>query len=192
MREKYFINGLPELYRMLKRDGKEEKGKEYIVKFLQESFNIDLNDKVRRFLDIPGGIKPADMEYFKLYWELMQLYVNGFFYSTVVLSGVLSERICYDILSKQKIMIKDKECLSDEQISCLFKMNLIDIIKLLAEWSLIKEKTKLEMMKINQKRNSYVHPAKSGSMDVQRDSKEMVRRISKILENEFKVKTLFP
>ena len=98
--KKYFINGIPKLYHHLKEQGKEEEAKQLVKTFLATTFNEDLDDKVQRFLDIPGGLKPADMEYFKIYWELMQLYINGLFYSTVVLSGVLSERICYDILYK--------------------------------------------------------------------------------------------
>ena len=154
--------------------------------FLTFTFNEDLDEKIKRFLDIPGGLRPAEMEYFKLYWELMQLYINGLFYSTVVLSGVLSERICYDILSQQIIIIGGKEKLSEDQISSLFKMNLFDIIQLLSKWGLIKEETKSEMIEINNKRNSYVHPSKTASVEAQKDSKEMILRISRILENEFK------
>jgi len=185
----YFINGLPALYHYLKQQGMEPEGRKRIQDFLVTSFNRDIDAKTTRFLEIPGGLKPADMEYFRLYWELMQLYINGLFYSTVVLSGVLSERICYDILSHQKIAIQDK-ALSEEQIMYLYKMNLFDIIQMLGKWSLIKEDTRKEMIEINNRRNSYVHPSKTGTLDIQKDAKEMIERISKILENEFEVKLM--
>lgn len=184
---RYFVNGLPALYNYLKDKGREEEARSGIKNFLKSSFDSDLEEKVDRFLAIPGGLKPADMEYFKLYWELMQLYVNGLFYSTVVMSGILSERICYDLLSRQRIKVGDKEHLLEEQISCLYKMNLYDIIELLAKWGLIKTKTRSEMIEINNKRNRYVHPEKSSKLDAKKDSKEMIIRISKVLEEEFVV-----
>lgn len=181
-----FINGIPELYRMLEKAGKEEEAKNIVKNFLNSSFREDLDEKVKRFLCIPGGLVRADMDYFRLYWELNQLYINGLFYSAAVLAGVLCERICYDILSNQKIALGQKT-LSKEQIACLYKINLIDIIKLLREWDLIKEDTRREMQLINDKRNQYVHPAKR-KPDAQKDSLEMIQGISKILKNEFEVK----
>lgn len=158
-----------------------------VEKFLTESFSLDLKDKVKRFLEIPSiGFIPANMEYFRLYYELMQLYIGGLYYSTIVLSGVLCERICYDILSKKKMSVEDKP-LSQEQIACLFEMNLAYLFQLLYNWGLIKKETKEEMWKINQKRNEYVHPKKS-KPNAQKDALEMIQRITKILVNEFEVK----
>ncbi len=188
--QRFFINGLPALYSYLKKQGKEDQARDGIRNFLKKTFEEDLERKADRFLAIPGGLKPVDYEYFKIYWELMQLYINGLFYSTVVLSGVLSERICYDILARQKINLEGKACLTEEQISYLFKMNLRDIIEVLAKWNLIKEKTRHEMIEINNKRNSYVHPTKTSTVDAEKDSREMIDRISKILENEFEVKMM--
>jgi hypothetical protein len=127
------------------------------------------------------------MDYFKLYSELMQLYTNGLFYSTIVLSGVLCERICYDILSRQRIMLENGQ-LSEEQIACLYELNLRYLIELLSNWRLIKEETRLEMIKINDKRNEYVHPKESG-LNARKDSLEMMKMITKILANEFEVRS---
>jgi hypothetical protein len=182
----FFINGIPTLYERLKKAGKEEEAKKLMKDFLSYSFNTDLDEKVKHFLEIPGGIIPADMEYFKLYWELNQLYINGLFYSAAVLAGVLCERICYDLLSNQKVVVAQKE-LSKDQITCLFKINLVDMIRLLREWKLIKENTMKEMLLINDKRNQYVHPTKSRP-DAQRDSLEMIKGIAKILRTELDVK----
>lgn len=183
-----FINSLPDLYQFLKKSGREKEGKERIEFFLTDNFQSDLDEKVLRFLEL-GGVWYLDYEHFRLYYELMQLYVNGLFYSTVVLSGVLSERICYDILSKQDIILKGKERLTEEQVRSLYKMNLHDIIELLAKWKLIRKSTRIEMIKINNKRNMYVHPSKTQTLNPLKDSKEMIKRISQILKNEFEVKS---
>ena len=68
-------------------------------------------------------------------------------------------------------------------------MNLHDIIELLANWNLIRKSTRIEMIKINNKRNMYVHPSKTQTINPFKDSKEMIKRISQIMENEFKVKS---
>lgn len=182
----YFINSLPSLYEALKKDGRGKVIEQAVTSFLTMSFNADIGDKVKRFLEIPSVFIPADKEYFKLYSELMQLYTNGLYYSTVVLSGVLCERICYDVLLRSKIGVEGTE-LSSEQVACLFEMNLAYLFKLLFDWGLIKEETKRLMNEVNQKRNEYVHPKKS-KLKPQEDALEMIKKISKILATEFQAK----
>jgi hypothetical protein len=181
-----FFNSLPALYEQLKKLGREEEVKKNIENFLVESFKVDLPEKIERFLKTGIGFIPADMEYFKLYSELIQLYINGLFYSTIVLSGVLCERICYDILTKHKITINGK-ALTEKQISRLYKMNLVYLFELLYDWRLIKVETLKEMYKINEKRNSYVHP-KRIDLNAKKDSLEMIKRITNVLKNEFEIK----
>jgi hypothetical protein len=113
------------------------------------------------------------MEYFRLLWELNQIYISGLYYSTVVIAGVLCERMCHDILTRNSIRVKDEPCLGY-------------LINLLTEKNLIKGETKTEMEKIRKKRNSYVHPAKKKT-DTQKDALEMVECISRILHNEFQI-----
>jgi hypothetical protein len=183
----YFFNSLPRLYQALKGTDKAQEIEKAVENMLTRSFGIDLKDKVKRFLEIPRiGPIEAKTEYFRLYSELMQLYVNGLYYSTIVLSGVLCERICYDILLKKKMSLEDKP-LSEEQVACLFEMFLAPLFKLLLKWGLIEKETHDEMFVINEKRNEYVHPKKSHP-NAQADALDMLRRITKILVNEFEFK----
>ncbi len=63
-----FFNSLPQLYRALKKERQKQKILGSVRNFLKNSFNEDLQEKVDRFLKIPGiGFIPTDMEYFKLY-----------------------------------------------------------------------------------------------------------------------------
>jgi len=82
-----------------------------------------------------------------------------------------AERICYDILTKHKLRINGVP-LSEKQISCLYKMNLVYLFKLLYEWGLIKKETRDEMYKINERRNSYVHPKRT-DLNAKKDSLRM-------------------
>ena len=106
-----------------------------------------------------------------------------------MLAGVLCERICYDILSKQKIRVGEKENLSSEQIECLFEINLFHLISLLNKWGLIKDETKAEMIELNNTRNRYGHPKKAGNT-LRQDALEMFKRITNVLRNEFEMEAI--
>lgn len=177
-----FVNGLPALYEALRKAGKPEEGRQYIRRLLETSFKANFEEKVDGFLEIPGGIFPADMPYFSIYSELIQLYTNGLYYSTVVLAGVLCERICYDILSNLDLKVNQAK-LTRDQIAWLFKLNLADVINLLYEWKLVKDETKKKMHEIKDTRNRYVHPEKT-QLDAKQDSLEMIKRIGIVLKNE--------
>jgi hypothetical protein len=172
----YFFNGLPNLYEALEKEGQKEKGKKILQDFLTESFKSDLPEKVDRFLEagIRGRI-PADLEYFRLYHELLQVYLSGLFYSTVVLSGVLCERICFDILSTQKITLNNRQ-LTEEEISCLYEMNFNKVAELLYMWGLIEKETKDVMHIIYDKRNRYTHP-KMKAIKPEQDSLDVLKKI---------------
>jgi hypothetical protein len=141
----FFINGIPALYEALKRAGREKEAQDLITNFLQTSFAEDLDKKIERFLRIPGGIFPVDMEYFRILWELNQIYLSGLYYSTVVLAGVLCERMCHDILARNSIKPKDRSCLND-------------LIRLIEKKG---GQEKNHNSHGQDKRNSYVHPARS-------------------------------
>lgn len=179
---KVFVNGLPALYEALMRAGKPEECRQYVAELLETSFKADFEEKVDRFLEIPGGIFPADMPYFSIYSELIQLYTNGLYYSAVVLAGVLCERICYDILSSLDLKVNQAK-LTPGQIAWLFKLNLADVINLLYEWKLVKDETKEKMHQIRDTRSRYIHPEKT-QPNAEQDSLEMIKRISTILKNE--------
>ena len=188
--KEFFFNYFPNIYQYLKKEGKEKQARIMVRDLLTKIFNRKLEKNVNRFLEIPAiGFIPADTEYFKLYYELFELYSNGFYYSTIVLAGVLCERICYDILAKQKIQVGKNENLSPEQIGCLYEMNLIHLISLLHEWGMIKEKTMKEMREINNTRNRYVHPKKADG-NLGKDALTMFRRVTKVLRNEFEMEPM--
>jgi len=185
----FFFNYFPNIYQYLKKEGKEKQARIMARDLLKRIFNGKLEKNINRFLELPAiSFIPADTEYFKLYYELLELYTNGFYYSTIVLAGVVCERICYDILAKQNIQVGEKR-LSPKQIGRLYEMNLVRLIELLHEWGLIKEKTKKEMFQINNTRNRYVHPKKADK-NLEKDALTMFERITKVLKNEFEMEAI--
>jgi hypothetical protein len=178
-----FVNGLPNLYEALKSTGQEEKGKELIENFLKLTFAEDISEKVERFRNT--GIPPirADLKYFPIYSELVQAYTNGLFYSTVMLAGTLCERICFDILSMQKVQVNGQD-LTEDQISHLYEKDFNRVNRLLYAWGLIEKDTHDEMFEIYGKRIQYVHP-KMKNIDPKRDSLDMLKKVTKVLVEEF-------
>jgi hypothetical protein len=102
-----FINGLPALYEALTKAGREAEAKKILKDFLNSTFASDIDAKVDRFRSLPTGIFDADSPYFRIFWEFNQIYIAGLNYSTVVTAGVLCERICLDILEKNKLAKKE-------------------------------------------------------------------------------------
>jgi len=168
-----FVNGIPALYNELKKVGREDEAKTLVRDFLNRTFLGDIDEKVERFLQVPTGIFLADTPYFRIFWEFNQIYIAGLNYSTVVTAGVLCERVCLDILEKNRTKPKKKACLGD-------------LIKLISKNNYAKPESIAEMKKIRKKRNEYVH-AKMTAMDNKKDAFEMVQSISTILQNELRV-----
>jgi hypothetical protein len=169
----YFVNGIPALCEALEKAGRGKEAQALVKQFLISSFNEDLDKKAERLRKLPCGIFPVEMEYFKVFWELNQIYIAGLYYITVVATGVLCERMCYDILAKNSVKAKDG-------------LGLFELIKLITENKLAKTETLVEMEAIRKKRNEYVHPEKKIT-NTERDASEMIERISKVLHNEFAV-----
>jgi hypothetical protein len=169
-----FVNGLPTLYSELKKVGKEEIVKTMVKEFLNRTFSSDIDEKVERFLQVPSGIFLADTPYFRIFWEFNQIYIAGLYYTTVVTAGVLCERVCLDILEKNKVKPEKKRpCLGD-------------LINLISKNKFAKPESIAKMKKIREKRNEYVHP-KMTALDNEKDAFEMVKSITTILQNELKV-----
>ena len=97
-----FINGIPALCEALTKAGREDEAKNLVKNFLNRTFSLDIDKKVERFRSLPTGIFLADTPYFRIFWEFNQLYIAGLYYTTVVTAGVLCERICLDVLEKNK------------------------------------------------------------------------------------------
>jgi hypothetical protein len=171
---RYFVNGIPKLCEALEKAGRDEDAQNLVKQFLNASFNEDLDEKARRFRKLPSGIFPADMEYFRIFWELNQIYIAGLYYTTVITTGVLCERMCYDILARKTVEVEDG-------------LGLFALIKILSDKSLVKKETLIEMEAIRKKRNAYVHP-KEKITTAEKDAEEMISRITKVLHNEFAMK----
>lgn len=140
-----------------------KEGEEYIAK--REKY---AEDKIRLLCDVNNIHKNArmvagcnlieeDLKFIVLVDEAYKSFLIGLYHSTVSLCSMATERLCYDIIENVKINIRKKE-LTYDQKKLLFNIPFIKIVEFLRSLELIDERTRLNMIKINDLRNKYVHP----------------------------------
>jgi len=183
------IDGLPNLYKSMVKAGQQEEANKLMAEHLLNTFSIDISKKIERYVGFGNPpLIPADLPYFELYHELKQVYINGLYYSSIVMAGVLVERICYEKLSENLMKIGEHKLSFEEKRDIVFHLGLSHQIDLIYECGLIKKTTRTAMVEINNLRNNYVHP-KNTNADAEKDSKKALKHIKKIMDNEYAIKT---
>ena len=179
-----YLNRVKDLYDLLDDAERRRFAERIVAPMLQEDFKDALPKRVKRFLEIPGiGPLPLMQKFMQLVPEVVGLYVNGFYYSTIASCGVAAERVCYDILEVSEIEL-DKKTLTRNQKSELYALNLVRFIKLLQEWGLIKGETAKLLHKIRKCRNKYVHPTFQ-RISAKKDSIRMIEWLFQVIKTEF-------
>ena len=179
-----FLNSLPKLYQTLKPEQKHDLEVK-VRDWLTSSFQSDLGEKVERTLSVGNfGPLPLVHEFVRFMPELLQLYINGLYYSTIALAGVTAERFCFDLVNMADFRIDDK-VLSNEEKEAVMGMRFVDLIDLLSKWSLIQDSTKGKLHEIRRTRNIYVHPNAPPFDMAKNDAKRLIQLACEIAENEF-------
>ncbi len=108
------------------------------------------------------GIIQSDYKFVILLDEAYKCFLLGLYHSTVSLCSVATERLCYDILEKSKVIFGDTE-LHNDQKKAFFRIPYSTLIPLLKESRLITEDIAKRMNQINDLRQRYVHPVLEGN-----------------------------
>ena len=112
--------------------------------------------------------------------EAYKSFFIGLYHSTIALSSVASERLCYDILEKSVIKIGEK-VVDNEQKKAFFRIPYAALIELLFNIGLITEQTKKDMNKINDIRQRYIHPILEGKL--YEDAKQSLNLLCTIIDS---------
>ncbi|MDP9288939.1 MAG: hypothetical protein M3P08_12180 [Thermoproteota archaeon] len=133
------------------------------------------------------GIGPTELDnkFIKLLDEAYTCFLLGLYYSTVSLSSVATERLCYDILESSKMNLDDTE-LDNKQKKAFFKIPYTALVGLLNECDLITDQIANDMKKINDLRQKYVHPLLEG--DSKEDAKYSINLLCKIIDSYLSLK----
>lgn len=174
-----YLHSLKAYYEMIPTEEKPE-FRDRIQRGLLASFQLDLSEKTSRMLEIPGiGPLPLNEYSMRLVPEIVQTYVNGLFYSTIVLCGIAAERLCFDILNANNNY--DQIC---GVVKYIYFNNIVNILK---ENSLVKENTVKNLYKLNDLRNKYVHlktVVNYGELNPVEDSKKAIELLFTLMKEE--------
>lgn len=131
-------------------------------------------------LVVGTNIINADYKFIKVLDEAYKSFLLGLYHSTVSLCSITAERLCYDILEKSKIKIDDIE-LDDKQKKAIFKIPYSTLVELVKSTNLISLQTASNMMKVNEIRQSYIHPTLG--RDAYKDAKDSINLLCQIIDS---------
>ena len=122
----------------------------------------------------------ADYKFIKVLDEAYKSFLLGLYHSTVLLCSITAERLCYDILEKSKIKIDDI-VLDNKQMKAMFKIPYSTLVELVRSTNLISQQTASNMMKLNEIRQSYIHPTMG--RDAYKDAKDSINLLCQIIDS---------
>ncbi len=139
---------------VLKIPGEEENYKEFII----QEFKKNIDDIIKRTKELPA-IMTHPGRYSNILLETRQLYIEGKFYSCVVMCGITAERIAQDLLRVTILFRKGKMGLppTAEQGKQLEQIPLETVRELLIATKVIENDLKSQFTKIAKLRNKYAH-----------------------------------
>jgi hypothetical protein len=136
------------------------------------------NSIYERRKEIDGvGIVYAEGKMWELLQEAKNTYMLGHYYSTIALSGMAAERLCYDYIEFSQIQINGTT-LNDKAKQELINLPHRHLINFLYEYGIIDVKSKSILHKIANKRNEHVHPKMSS--DQKKDAIEALNSLCKV------------
>ncbi|HEY7082508.1 MAG TPA: hypothetical protein VH500_22695 [Nitrososphaeraceae archaeon] len=152
-------------------------------KLLDDIISDGENILNRRKEIVGFGTICAEGQFVDLLDEALRSYQLGFYYATIALCGMTVERICYDLIDFSNILVNDTE-LQRPAKQELYNIPLRHLIDFLNKIHIIDEASKVLLFKINDRRNSYVHP----KMDrrVQDDAFETINLLCRAIKAIFK------
>ena len=181
--KEYIIDITKDTYSKLDKKGRREYRKQLSKEF-KKYFDAKLNEVVSRSISIENLNIIKNIAFFDLVSEARSLYIEGFYYSTVALCGVIGENICRTIVESAEIIINQKKL---ENKKPLIKLDFSTLNKVLIGLNLIGQNSYRNLEIIRKLRNDYVHgKTLSNITNAKKDAKISINCIITILKNEFK------
>lgn len=181
--KEYIIDITKDTYSKLDKKGRREYRKQLSREF-KKYFDAKLNEVVSRSISIENLNIIKNIAFFDLVSEARSLYIEGFYYSTVALCGVIGENICRTIVESAEITINQKKL---ENKKPLIKLDFSALNNILIGLNLISQNSYLNLENIRKLRNEYVHgKTLSNIATAKKDAEISINYIITILKNEFK------
>lgn len=181
--KEYIIDITKDTYSKLDKKGRQGYRKQLSKEF-KKYFDAKLNEVVNRSISVENLNVIKNIAFFDLVSEARSLYIEGFYYSTVSLCGVIGENICRTIVESAEITINQKKL---ENKKPLIKLDFSALNKILIGLNLIGQNSYRNLEIIRKLRNDYVHgKTLSNITNAKKDAKISINCIITILKNEFK------
>ena len=181
--KEYIIDITKDTYSKLDKKGR-RKYRKQLSKEFKKYFDAKLNEVVSRSISVENLNVIKNIAFFDLVSEARSLYIEGFYYSTVALCGVIGENICRTIVESAEITINQKKL---ENKKPLIKLDFSALNKILIGLNLISQNSYRNLEIIRKLRNDYVHgKTLSNITNAKKDAKISINCIITILKNEFK------
>lgn len=181
--KEYIIDITKDTYSKLDKKGRREYRKQLSKEF-KKYFDAKLNEIVNRSISIENLNVIGNIPFFDLVSEARSLYIEGFYYSTVALCGVIGENICRTIVESAEITINHKKL---ENRNPLIKLDFSALNNILIGLNLISQNSYRNLEIIRKLRNDYLHgKTLSNITNAKKDAEISINCIIKILKNEFK------
>lgn len=181
--KEYIIDITKDTYSKLDKKGRREYKKQLSKKF-KKYFDAKLNEVVSRSISVENLNVIKNIAFFDLVSEARSLYIEGFYYSTVALCGVIGENICRTVVESAEVTINQKKL---ENKKPLIKLDFSALNKILIGLNLISQNSYRNLEIIRKLRNEYVHgKTLSNITNAKKDAKKSINCIIAILKNEFK------
>ena len=181
--KEYIIDITKDTYSKLDKKGR-RKYRKQLSKEFKKYFDAKLNEVVSRSISVENLNVIKNIAFFDLVSEARSLYIEGFYYSTVALCGVIGENICRTIVESAEITINQKKL---ENKKPLIRLEFSALNKILIGLNLISQNSYRNLEIIRKLRNDYVHgKTLSNITNAKKDAKISINCIITILKNEFK------
>jgi len=151
---------------------------------LADAYEAKLDEIIDR-IALLDDILTLRGEYDKYFGEARWSFFNGYPLATISLSCICAERLLIDLLMESEIKVNDCD-LTDKEKETVFSTGAQPKrIKLALSLKLINEETSGNLEKLNAYRHKYIHPNKPIKVDVEKDAKDAIVKLHKIVTNCF-------
>lgn len=182
--KEYIVDATQKTYKSLSLKEK-KKYRSALKEKLSNNFQSKLKESIERYFKIQDLSIIQKLPFCDLACEAKELYVGGYFYSTIAICGVIAESIARAVLDDCEVIINQRNRIRGKTI--FKKLDFVVINKILINANLIHQDSYKKLEKIRKLRNKYIHNYKVISpLTVKKDALVSLNYIVSILKIEFK------
>ena len=166
------------IYVIPKANDRLETREQYALRIIEGIYD---KDKTRKNANLINGcnIIRGEFKFVVLLDQAYKSFLLGLYYTTVSLSIMANERLCYDLIDKSDIIFNGIP-LDSKQKEILYDVRFSKLVEFFADINLISAKAKSDILDLSYKRNNYVHP--NFNADPEKDASSCLNKLLKIVD----------